>query len=422
MKIKKNIFMLILFLLAADASSVFASGISIHDYLSSAFTDSSLVFQEEKVSFLKKSLSRTPIINEIELRAKVEDFDDIKKSYTVRVKPNGLDEIVMGNKANDTTLRYNIAKLELLKNNALKDRYHNVIDYMYTRQRIELNRKLIVLYTDRINVLNRSINSLNFDAKDLIEAEDDMIQIKIDMIELENKIVELEDEINGNIGWEQDIAFNSDRIASIRDIEERVSMHPGNIPNRNIHLVSSELSFKLAENNYNLEKAGNKRFINFIEASYDHDLTEWDAKEKAFSVGLGIKLPIVNPNKLETHKKRLELFQEKSNYENRQKEIAEEQVRLLRDLKRLIKQYYLLIGKKEGGSSETSFKKFRKVEGVNPLILLKLKESSLKTDISLEKVKFQIYTKYINLLDASGRLSKKPFNNYLYRGLEMIAP
>jgi hypothetical protein len=56
--------------------------------------------------------------------------------------------------------------------------------------------------------------------------------------------------------------------------------------------------------------------------------------------------------------------------------------------------------------------KYRSIEGLSPLILLKVKENILlkqQMAIALEK---EILTEYIELLDLSGWLVKEPFVNY----------
>ncbi|NJL60024.1 MAG: hypothetical protein HC887_10695 [Desulfobacteraceae bacterium] len=61
------------------------------------------------------------------------------------------------------------------------------------------------------------------------------------------------------------------------------------------------------------------------------------------------------------------------------------------------------------------------MNGVSPLILLKLKESILRTDITIETITHHVYEKYIRLLDISGNLSDKPLKNYLSDTMEVIA-
>ena len=67
-------------------------------------------------------------------------------------------------------------------------------------------------------------------------------------------------------------------------------------------------------------------------------------------------------------------------------------------------------------------KTYRHLEGVDPLILLKMKESILERDISLGKIQYQLYTKYVELFDVMGKLSEKPLRNYLASTQEQVAP
>ena len=87
----------------------------------------------------------------------------------------------------------------------------------------------------------------------------------------------------------------------------------------------------------------------------------------------------------------------------------------------MISQYDVLLEKKEASKAQSSFDIYRRMNGVSPLILLKLKESILKTDISIETITRHVYEKYIRLLDISGNLSAKPLKNYLSPDMEVIA-
>ena len=53
------------------------------------------------------------------------------------------------------------------------------------------------------------------------------------------------------------------------------------------------------------------------------------------------------------------------------------------------------------------------MEGINPLNLLKIKESMINGDIQLNRINYLILSRYIELLDVRGKLSDKPLKNFL---------
>ena len=76
-------------------------------------------------------------------------------------------------------------------------------------------------------------------------------------------------------------------------------------------------------------------------------------------------------------------------------------------------QYQFLEARKNDVDAESSLKRYLEMEGVDPLILLSIRESILDNDIELLEIKFSILRNYIRVLDTSGELSRKPLKNYL---------
>ena len=102
------------------------------------------------------------------------------------------------------------------------------------------------------------------------------------------------------------------------------------------------------------------------------------------------------------------------------REIAGDISFFLRDLERSIKQYDILLGRKAASNAESSLEVFKRIEGTNPLKLLKMKKSMLKTEVAITKMKRRILRKYVNLLDVSGKLFEKPLRNHLSTDLEPL--
>jgi hypothetical protein len=403
------------FLLAASVCS-HAGTISMNEFLESAKTDYTLGFQKEKINFLKSSSSNTPFLNAIELRTRTNRYDINRQRYTVRLRPNGWGEGKIGKKVYDITLEYNESQHQLLYNDALKRRYLIMIDLLHNRALIDVERSLMVLYEDKINVLKKSVSNLDFDARDLIEAEDKVIGLQLDLINRENDIANIEDDIRRIIPVEGPITLDMKMMAGHGMITLMMDKLPEKPGEKNIHLKTARMSAELAREQYNLEKVENRRYVRYLEANYD--MEEQNELERALSLEIGVTLPIVNPNRLDINRRKMDSLREKRRYEYRKRDIAEDMITTLRSLKRLLAQYDVLNGKKETSKAESSLETYMGVEGADPLILLKFKESMLKTDIALEKINNRIYTKYIDLLDISGKLVEQPAKNYLCAGAQ----
>jgi len=405
--------------LILSASSVsWAEGASVTEFLSSAAQDPTLHFQNEKVDFLNGSSPNTPFIREVEFRARIDQFKESQQRYGVRLSPTGWGETRNGRKVYKASLAYNEAQLELLLNKALKRRYRVLIDFARTRDLLELNRKLIAIAEDRLDIKRKSINDLDADPTALVAAEDDIIQLQLDIIDLENSVRDLEDEIKTAMGADEPVSLDPVDLIDIDAIKQAIENFSQPPEGENIHVRRAYLSTELAENRYNLEKAENRRYLSFFQ--FDYEMDERRDFEEAMILKFGIMLPIVNPNRLDIDRRKLTSIKEESDYQNLKREIAGDITFFLRDLERSITQYDILLGRKAASNAESSLEVFQRIEGTNPLKLLKMKKSMLKTEVAITKMKRRILRKYVNLLDVSGKLFEKPLRNHLSTNLEPL--
>ena len=413
---KKMAVFLCLFLSANSVS--WAEGVSVTEFLSSAAQDPTLHFQNEKVDFLEGSSPNTPLIREVEFRARIDEFNESQQRYGVRISPTGWGETRNGKRVYKARLEYNEAQLELLLNKALKRRYRVLIDFARTRDLLDLNRKLMAIAEDRADIKRKSINDLDSDPTALVAAEDDIIQLQLDIIDLENSVRDLEDEIKTAMGADGPVSLDPVNLVDIDAIKQAIEnfSHPPEA--ENIHIRRAHLSTELAENRYNLEKAENRRYLSFFQ--FDYEMDERRDFEEAMILRFGIMLPIVNPNRLDIDRRKITSLREKSDFENLRRKIAGDITFFLRDLERSMKQYDILLQRQAASNAQSSLEVFKRIEGTNPLKLLKMKKSILKTEVAITKMKRRILRKYVNLLDVSGKLSERPLRNHLSTNLEPL--
>ena len=165
-----------LYLILSASSVSWAEGVSVTEFLSSAAQDPTLHFQNEKVGFLEGSRPNTPLVREVEFRGRVDKFEESQQRWGVRLSPTGWGETRNGRKVYKASLEYNEAQLELLLNKALKRRYRVFIDFVRTQDLLDLNRKLMEIAEDRLDIKRKIINYLDYDQTALVAAEDEVIQ------------------------------------------------------------------------------------------------------------------------------------------------------------------------------------------------------------------------------------------------------
>ena len=397
-----------------------AAEISISDFLATAKQDYLLDHQNEKIDFLNNSSPNTPFLERIEFRAGTSDgtHSSSRQRYGVRIYPTGWGESSAGKKVYETRLDHSTVQHDLLLHQALKKRYILVVNFLHRKNMLALQNDLSVLYKDRVSVLRQSQNNINFDFNDLIEAENEYTRLQLEQVSLKESMRSIEGLIQLYLSSDSPVEFDTKSMAGIdvmKDIIEEVNSIP---ESENVHLRESAVRTELAKNRHQLEESENRRFLSFFEASYDDE--ERNESDDKFFFRLGIKLPFVNSGRLDSNRRKLAYLTEKGRRKALERILSENQQVFYDDLKRLIEQHEVLTKRKEEMNFEASLKTYSALEGVTPLVLLKIRESMLQNDTILETIRHEFCTTYIELLDVTGALSAKPLRNYLSSGQENL--
>jgi hypothetical protein len=114
------------------------------------------------------------------------------------------------------------------------------------------------------------------------------------------------------------------------------------------------------------------------------------------------------------------VFAARDNYDELKKELRERIKKDIQDIKLLVSQYEFLEARKNDVNAESSLKRYLEMEGIDPILLLSIKEDILKNDIDKERIKHDIFRNYIRIIDATGMICKRPFRNYLHMNKEII--
>ena len=397
-----------------------ASVLSVRCFLATAQHDCLLQNANEKVGFLQATSPNTPFFDKVELRTQTDEFELSRERYSVRLYPNGLGETKAGRKIWETSLQRSRIQRELLLHQALKKRYLLVIDLLCSKKILAISRQIKSVYEDMVTALEKSRNSLDFDINDLIGASDDLTKAKLEIIELEARVQSVENSILSYMLAEGPIAFSTENLAGI-DVIRNLSQHFGDTPAPdNVYVKDSSLRVEIAKSRHALEKAQGRRYIRFLEVSYDNE--ERDDSSRAYFVELGITLPFVNSNRLDINRRKLQLLTAQTCDKELKRTLEEGLATCSGDIKRLLKEYAVLTEIKQQTATDSLLKAYMQVEGISPLVLLEMKESILKRNIALEKIRNELFISYIELLDITGKLSEKPLKNYISADLEFITP
>lgn len=391
----------------------------VHALLLSAQTEVMSGPRHEMVRLMRTASPNTPMFDRIEVRTETDEFDISRQQYSLRLYPNGWKETENGKKVHHATISWNRAQLDLLVHQALVERYLLVVNLLSDRSILTLKEQLGVVLDDRINVLHQRSGTLGFDIDDLIETESDRTRLKLELIELESDIGSIEDQIRVHTRTREAIDIDIGSLPGIGMIETMIRGGGSLSDDRNIYLVNDRLRAELAQSQYQLEISESRRYVSFFEAAYDG--RQRQDSTRAYSLGFGVRLPFVNPNRLDINRRHLRQLREKGRYLDLKNELSNEMSFLSRDLNRLFRQHLILSEKKKENRRSSPIDIYRQYEGIDPIILLKIKEISILDDIRHASIGRDLYLEYIEWLNISGMLSEKPLKNYLSKDLEIIS-
>ncbi|SDU46163.1 hypothetical protein [Desulfobacula phenolica] len=386
--------------------------LTIETFVMTAKNDLKLQNQRELTRYLKEAPTSTPYIDRMEFRTETEEFDLEKQKYSLRFYPKGWGETQYTKQV--TELANQSCRTEQLNyyNTALKMRYDLVLDYLESSSMIDLKSQLATVCEDRIHVLNKkSAGSLSFDISELIAAEELLTELRLELVALENKITGLNHQISVAADSQMPVTFDRRRLIEISAIEKKIHELPQEITVNNVKLEDQKNKMDLANSKYMLEQAKNRDYLSYFEVSYDSD--DYDDAQKACSIEVAIKLPFINSDWDGVNRRKVNYMKERLQYNEEMRVLSEKRISLTCVLDRLIKQYTLLETNKKNSNAEVSFKAYLKMDGMEPLNLLKIKESIIKSDIQIEKTAFNIRCRFIELMDIMGNLPATPFKNYI---------
>jgi hypothetical protein len=425
-------------LLSVAAPETRAENVSLGAYLLTARQDALLRARTSDRELDVGTYPGLPLIRDVEFKVRNEAFDPLLMRYTLRLEPRGLGEGRASRAYNETQLRHSRQRDRLLHHRALLERYLMAIELMENRAYRRLNAELIAVLEDRIKVLERLKSTEDFDLGDLVEAEADLTKLKSQDLELGRDIGQVEQRVASQLGRTTgpgDPAlpdFDTTGMISVEEIIGEVERNPPVLDTQHVYLEYLKLSLDLAENRYRLEKAESRRYLTSLSFSYDvgERLDELERRDdrkdydlaKAYILEAGFSLPFLSGGSQDLNRRKEDYLSEKEDYYERRREFEEILRKDLHDIQSLVGQYRYLKARETEVDAQASLKKYMQLSGIDPLLLLSIKEGHLKNRLKLEEARYGILLNWIKVLDASGVLSREPLRNHLAPGRPELKP
>lgn len=409
---------------------VTAGQITFEKLLLSSKNDPVVTSQDIKSARVEKSFSGIPGIDDFEFQIRNTGFNKDNFRYSISVNPKGILETVASNRYDDALIANKSVKRLYLLNLAIYNRYLTFIDLMEQKSLKILYKELLTLYDDRIQVLEKLAYSEDFEMQELIKEEKDRSKEMVFSLEIDKYISVLEQRVRFYLKDTSFSDFDTTGVVSINTIMKRIETTTFELDTNNPALNLYRTRLNLAQSRFKLEKAQMRHFLDDITFIYDNGdrVDELNRKyndkdydlNKSFALELGIRIPNLTLGGQELNKFKGDLLSEAENYEQIRDELSEKVRKDLADLKQLIAQYRYLSSRETEVDAEASLKKFLQIQGIDPLVLLDIRENIIKNQIDRTWIKYGIMRNYLYVIDNAGILSKTPLHNYLSENQDKI--
>jgi hypothetical protein len=384
-------------------------------FLSTSKNDISLNPSQSKLDFLKENNFNGPWISRVEFRTRSNDANISQDDFRLRFTPANPGEL----KANK---RYYDKQVDLLNleyqeefNNALRQRYLLMVNHIFEFEKIAHLKKQLDINRHLIELMNQGSGAYSMDLGDLIDAESNEMDMnlsidnsKIELKEIEYLIKEVY-EFNGEINWDEEELIE---VQDILNLFEEFKAHP---TGQHIYLTKIDQKNILASERFNIEKSETLRNIGYFQAEYDVD--RGNEASEHFGYQIGIRIPIVNPDKPDLNRRKLALMDDEAVLEERKEEYQREmELSVVR-----MEHYAHQLKEIEDKLAVLSKQNFLGLQSPGKSVkisdLIKLNEFHEELISNKNSVQKKIYETYLKYLDLNGKLSELPLRNYLSKDL-----
>ncbi len=411
--VRTYIFLLITFLVISYNDSL--AQFDMEGFLSTSRSDISLNPSQSKLDFLKENNFNGPWISRVEFRTRSNDANISQDDYRLRFTPANPGEI----KANK---RYYSKQIDLLNlehqealNKALKQRYLIMVNHLFEFEKVDYLEKQLQANRQLIELMNMSTGVYSMDLGDLIDAESNELDLSLDIENAEIEMKEIEYLIKEVYEFSGEINWKDEKIIEVQDILnlfEEFKAHP---TGQHIYLTKIDQKNALAAERFNIEKSETLRNIGYFQAEYDVD--RGDESSEHFGYQIGIRIPIVNPDKPDLNRRKLALMDDEAILEEEKDEYRREMELAVLRMEHYAHQYHEINEKLTALDKQNFLGLQSPLKSLKISDLIKLNEFHVELRDKKNSVQKKIYQTYLNYLDLNGKLSEVPLRNYLSKDM-----
>ena len=410
--------------------------------------------------------------DKIELRYQLDGFSFAKHDFELRVTPQAFGERAADKEHFEAVKNYQQATFAVERSLLLYDRYERGVRYVLRKKINEINKQLLQVNSDRIEVLHLKSGSASFNAEDLMTSLEKNASLKSNILSDSTALRDAELKLRIWVPDFEGVDLDSNFIPTMDELAE--FLKNGVNVDENFPLVAlakgkrdSDVSKAKQDaskdRNYIshlgigyslqieslMEKYKDLGYSDVSKAKYNKYADEWtkgacvggyigedcvrsdpgyvlrklvpetdDRKTSdKFFVNLAIRLPFFDSNKDATLREQVAVLDAESKYLDDVREVNQKVARLTEEVLALIGQWKVLKDYAEQVNASGFMEQFARNAGSDPLLLLRARESALESDLKAAKLEYDIFARYLSLLDYAGGLARQDVANHLREGI-----
>lgn len=421
-------------LLALLAAPLFAENLTWESLANSVNEEPSVQAAEKKSNAVSSGTS-TKLWNSLEFEYKLDGFSFMDHEFELKYKPKDFGE----GSANKSYWRaqgdYLKTKSDIERSSLLYDRYERALRYI-TRVKINnIHQQLADVNNDRIEVLHIKSGSTTFNPSDLIDALERKAELSAELVADSNSLQNAELRFKSWLNFNE-VDLDTNFLPSLEEIS-KVLEGDSEVDDSFLEVAEAKQKWAVAEGRYKQEKVGSNRILSSIgvgykysRGSYEYDsvktgdyeavysnagvvyeaVKEWKVVRKPddrrdrdkFYAEVTLRLPFFGTDGGDETKRQIDVLDAESDYLEKKRSVSREISHLKEETQALITQVKLQREFQESVNAGEIFTEFAERSGSDPLLLLRAKEVSLESDLKITKLEYEIYSRYLELLELSG--------------------
>mgnify|MGYP003665129705 CR=1 FL=1 len=388
--------------------SVFAQ-VTMDDFLWSALNAPEVRALEQQQAFLGTKSYKLAPIRGMEFRTETNQLDPQRQDFALRLNPANPWEV----KRNNDYFQTYQEVVQLNQDRELKGllnlHYSAIIDWTYLQELIRLKKEDQQITLSLFQILEAQRYSSFFDAENFTELRIDLLEKQAELEELtfEEEVLQKKIESLFPMAKSQEIVWSMTNLVSIDRIKHWMEQHQ--LSSENGETAYRQKLVELANAEWALEKSSLN--IGYVQAQYQQFRLEQE--RSPWSIGLGVRLPLFNPNKGKMAEKKLDIIEAQGELTQAQNVQEAGLVLMKAKVNTLTQRYYTLQTQLEDLDIDELGNTLNDINDNNPITELKLRRSLVKSKNVTVRLKRDIYQAYIDYLSHSELLQKFPMTNYL---------